>query len=227
MSIPPNKDAYHLLIVDDDLKIRNLLQKYLIENGYFVSTAKNTVEALKIIQEIECHLIILDIMMPEENGVEFTRKLRKDLYQKIPIILLTAMGEMDDKIIGLESGADDYIVKPFEPKELLLRIYNILKRMQENAREVLFREYTYNRANKILKRDNQQIFLTQGETSLLHLLLCSYNKILSREFLAKELNINERSVDVQIIRLRNKIEKTPSRPEFLQTVRNQGYIFKI
>lgn len=227
MSTLTTKDAYHLLIVDDDLKIRNLLQKYLMQNGYFVSTAKNTSEALQIIQEIECHLVILDIMMPDENGIEFTSRLRKDFYQKIPIILLTAKGEIDDKILGLESGADDYIVKPFEPKELLLRIHNILKRMQEDDKEIFFGEYTYNRTNKILKIHNQQIFLTQGENSLLHLLLCRYNQILSREFLARELKINERSVDVQIIRLRNKIEKTPSRPEFLQTVRNQGYVFKI
>jgi two-component system, OmpR family, phosphate regulon response regulator OmpR len=221
------KNSQHLLVVDDDARIRSLLQKYLVEQGYFVSTAKNTSEAETLLQEIECHLIILDLMMPEETGIEFTKRLRNNHKNSIPIIMLTAMGEFDDRINGLEVGADDYLVKPFEPKELLLRVYNLLKRSQNNLEKFYFGDFNYNINSKSLMQGNTSIFLTQSEHSLLDFLLPHANQIVTRDTIAKELNINERSVDVQIVRLRGKIESNPKRPQFLQTVRNQGYILRI
>lgn len=221
-----HKNSSHLLVVDDDIRIRSLLQKYLIEQGYFVSIAKDTNQALKILQEIECNLIILDVMMPDETGIEFAKKLRDVLSIKIPIIMLTAMGQADDRINGLEVGADDYLVKPFEPKELLLRINNILKYQSHRPEISYFGSFSYNFKTYCLQQNNETIFLTSSENFLLNFLLKNINIVIGREKLAQELNINERSVDVQIIRLRNKIETNSSRPQFLQTIRNKGYIFR-
>ena len=221
----PSKTAHHLLVVDDDARIRSLLQKYLIEQGYFVSIVKNIIEAEALLEEIQCHLIILDVMMPGENGIEFTKRLR--LKNSIPIIMLTAMGETDDRISGLEVGADDYLVKPFEPKELLLMISNILKRNQANPEIFYFGNFEYNIKIKSLLQEKLVIFLTNSEHDLLSFLVQNINQIVTREKLALELNINERSVDVQIIRLRGKIETNSSRPDFLQTVRGQGYILRV
>lgn len=223
----PLKNAQHLLVVDDDARIRSLLQKYFVEHCYFVSIVKNTTEAELLLKNIQVNLIILDVMMPGETGIEFTRKLRK-LNNNTPIIMLTAMGEIDNRITGLEVGADDYLAKPFEPKELLLRISNILKRNQEEMEIVYFGDFSYNVKSQTLLKQEQIIFLTSSEHSLLTFLLRNAaNQIISREALALELNVNDRSVDVQVIRLRNKIEANPSRPQFLQTVRNQGYVFRI
>ena len=221
-----SKNPQHLLVVDDDARIRDLLQKYLVEHGYFVSIAKNTTEALFMLKEVECHLIILDVMMPGETGVEFAKKLRIQHFNNIPILMLTAMGEADDRINGLEVGADDYLVKPFEPRELLLRIGNLLKRNQESNEIYYFGDFIYDLSNQSLMQKNEKIFLTSGEHCLLSFLLKRSNQIVSREVLAEELNINERSVDVQIIRLRAKIEANPSRPLFLQTIRSQGYVIR-
>ncbi len=220
------KRVKHLLVVDDDARIRSLLQKYLIEHGYFVSIAKNTTEALSILGDLICDLIILDVMMPGETGIEFAKKLYYR-HSKIPILMLTAMGEVDDRIAGLEVGADDYLVKPFEPKELLLRISNILKRNQDNSKIYYFGDFIYDLSCQILLQNDNKIFLTHSEHNLLGFLLKHSNQIVSRESLAEELGINERSVDVQIIRLRSKIEKNPSRPLFLQTIRGQGYIIRV
>ena len=217
-------NAKHLLVVDDDTRIRNLLQKYLIENGYFVSTVKNTSEAEHLLKELQCDLIILDLMMPDENGIEFTKRLRKN--NNIPVIMLTAMGDLDNRINGLEVGADDYIAKPFEPKELLLRISNILKR-NKTIDSLNFGSFSYNQNNQSLLKNNNPVFLTTSEQALLNLLIKNHNQIITRDKLADALNINERSVDVQMVRLRNKIETHPSRPLFLQTIRTQGYIFRI
>lgn len=220
------RKTQHLLVVDDDARIRNLLQKYLVENNYFVSIAKNTEEALALLKEIKCNLIILDVMMPGETGVEFTKRLRLRQSNNIPILMLTAMGEVDDRITGLEVGADDYLVKPFEPRELLLRITNILKRNQESKDLYYFGDFIYDLPRQLLLQKDEKIFLTHSEHSLLNCLLKYSNEIVSREALAEELSINERSVDVQIIRLRSKIEDNPSRPLFLQTVRGKGYIIR-
>ncbi|MCT4635242.1 MAG: response regulator [Rickettsiales bacterium] len=221
------KKTQHLLVVDDDSRIRSLLQKYLVENNYFVSIVKNTTEAISLLKEIECDLIILDVMIPGETGIEFAKRLRLGKYSNIPILMLTAMGEVDDRIAGLEVGADDYLVKPFEPRELLLRITKILKRSQESRSFYYFGDFIYDLPRQLLLQKDKKIFLTQSEYSLLNSLLKNSNKIVSREELAEELGINERSVDVQIIRLRSKIENNPSRPLFLQTVRGKGYIIRL
>ncbi len=164
-------------------------------------------------------------MMPGETGIEFAKRLRIAQKNFVPIIMLTAMGEADNRVAGLEVGADDYLVKPFEPKELLLRISNILKRNQDNKEILYFGDFHYNIKAQSLLKQNQDIFLTNSEHSLLSFLLKHANNVVSREMLAKELNINERSVDVQIVRLRNKVEMNPRRSIFLQTIRGQGYIF--
>lgn len=222
----PNKSAYHLLVVDDDIRIRSLLQKYLIEQGYFVSSAQNTTEADFLQKKFQYNLIILDVMMLGESGTDYTKRLRNN-DNNIPIIMLTAMGTTDACINGLEVGADDYIVKPFEPKELLLRITKILKRNYIEDTNFYFGDFSYNIQSQILLKQEDHIFLTHSEHSLLKFLLKNPNKIISRDYLSKELSINDRSVDVQIIRLRNKIETNPSKPLFLRTVRNQGYILMI
>lgn len=216
-------DKQHILVVDDDQGIRNLLQKYLVEQGYLVSNAQNTQEARLLLHDIQCQLIILDLMMPGESGLEFAKYLRQEQKNFTPIIMLTAMGEIEDRVNGLEIGADDYLVKPFEPRELLLRIANILKRKQENQEIIYFGDLSYNFANQALLKQGAPIFLTSGEHSLLSFLLKATDKVVTREELAAELGINERSVDVQIVRLRNKIESNPSRPILLQTIRGQGY----
>lgn len=222
-----SRKTQHLLVVDDDARIRSLLQKYLVENNYFVSIAKNTSEALELLKEVDCDLIILDVMIPGETGIEFAKRLRLGRYNNIPILMLTAMGEVNDRIAGLEVGADDYLVKPFEPRELLLRITKILKRNQEIQNLYYFGDFVYDLPRQLLLQKDDKIFLTNSEHSLLNCLLKNSNKIVSREELAEELGINERSVDVQIIRLRSKIEDNPSRPLFLQTVRGKGYIIRI
>ena len=222
-----DKKSKHLLVVDDDTRIRELLQKYLVEQGYFVSIVKNVQEAETLLKEIQCDLIILDVMMPGENGIEFTKRLRTQNKNQIPIIILTAMGEADHRITGLEVGADDYLAKPFEPKELNLRISNILKRNQSDLEIFYFGDFVYNLKTNSLFQQNQPVFLTNSEHALLCFLVKNSNQIITRENLALELNINERSVDVQIVRLRNKIEKNTNRPQFLQTVRSQGYILRV
>lgn len=198
------------------------MQKYLIENGYYVSIAQNTKEAEFLLQQIHCDLMILDLMMPGENGIDFTRRIRKEKF--IPLIILSAMGETENRIEGLEVGADDYLVKPFEPRELLLRIANIIKRQQDQKDEFYFGKFCYNPNSQLLSKQGDVIFLTQSEHALLNALLLSLDKIVTRANLAAQLKINERSVDVQITRLRAKIEDNPSRPITLQTFRNQGYI---
>jgi two-component system, OmpR family, phosphate regulon response regulator OmpR len=216
----------HLLVVDDDERIRVLLQKYLVSEGYFVSSVKNTAEAEEILLTIKCDLIILDLMMPGETGIEFIERLNRNKLKNIPIIMLTAMGEVGDRVAGLEVGADDYLVKPFEPKELSLRISNLLKHNSLDGRELFhFGDYSYNIKSQSLLKRLQNIFLTSSEHSLLGFLLQNKGQIVTREKLATELYINERSVDVKIVRLRSKIEESSSRPVFLQTIRGQGYIF--
>ncbi len=223
--MPLDKNTPHLLVVDDDTRIRNLLQKYLLENEYFVSTVKDTKEAEELLASFACDLIILDLMLPNENGLSFIKRL-KAMQIKIPIIMLTAMGEADDRIKGLEIGADDYLAKPFEPKELLLRISNILKYSYKNH-IITFGNFSYDLKNLSLSKFNNVIALTQSENDLLCFLIKHANIIVAREELAAKLNINERSVDVQMARLRSKLEENPSRPFFLQTVRGQGYIIRI
>ena len=218
--------TYNLLVVDDDERIRNLLSQYLVKEGFIVSTASGAEEARKKIQLIKFDLIILDIMMPGDDGLTLTKEIRDN--SDIPIILLTAKSGTDSKIEGLEIGADDYLTKPFNPKELLLRVLSILKRSksEENIdNEIYFGDYTLNIEKRELTKSEDRVYLTDREMNLLIALAKSPGQPLNREKLA---GIDEpgRSVDVGINRLRRKIEKDPRMPLWLQTVRGEGYILR-
>ena len=218
--------TYNLLVVDDDERIRNLLSQYLVKEGFIVSTASGAEEARKKIQLIKFDLIILDIMMPGDDGLTLTKEIRDN--SDIPIILLTAKSGTDSKIEGLEIGADDYLTKPFNPKELLLRVLSILKRSksEENIdNEIFFGDYTLNIEKRELTKSEDRVYLTDREMNLLIALAKSPGQPLNREKLA---GIDEpgRSVDVGINRLRRKIEKDPRMPLWLQTVRGEGYILR-
>ena len=218
--------TYNLLVVDDDERIRNLLSQYLVKEGFIVSTANGAEQARKKIQLIQFDLIILDIMMPGDDGFTLTSEIRNE--SDIPIILLTAKSGTDSKIEGLEIGADDYLTKPFNPKELLLRVLSILKRSksEENIdNEIFFGDYILNIEKRELTKAKDRVYLTDREMTLLIALAKSPGQPLNREKLA---GIDEpgRSVDVGINRLRRKIEKDPRMPLWLQTVRGEGYILR-
>ena len=217
---------YNLLVVDDDERIRNLLSQYLIKEGFIVSTANGADIARKKIQLIKFDLIILDIMMPGDDGLTLTQEIRNN--SDIPIILLTAKSGTDSKIEGLEIGADDYLTKPFNPKELLLRILSILKRSKAEDsvdNEIFFGDFILNIEKRELTKSKERVYLTDREMNLLIALARSPGQPLNREKLA---GIDEpgRSVDVGINRLRRKIEKDPRMPLWLQTVRGEGYILR-
>ena len=217
---------YNLLVVDDDERIRNLLSQYLIKEGFIVSTANGADVARKKIQLIKFDLIILDIMMPGDDGLTLTQEIRNN--SDIPIILLTAKSGTDSKIEGLEIGADDYLTKPFNPKELLLRILSILKRSKAEDsvyNEIFFGDFILNIEKRELTKSKERVYLTDREMNLLIALAKSPGQPLNREKLA---GIDEpgRSVDVGINRLRRKIEKDPRMPLWLQTVRGEGYILR-
>ena len=218
----------HILIVDDDNRIRELIKEYLEENNFIVSIANDAEEASEKIKLIDFEIIVLDIMMPGESGLALTKKLRKNI--STPIILLTAKGEVDDRIIGLESGADDYLVKPFSPKELLLRINNILKKTKEEILEekIKIGENLLNLKKMIIEKNGKTIKLNGTEKKLLEKMIFSKGKTFSREEIGKIINISkERSVDVMITRLRQKLEYDPKNPQYLQTVRGSGYVLWI
>ena len=218
----------HILVVDDDTRLRSLLQRYLQENGFAVSSAKDAENARMFMAQYVFDLLIVDVMMPNETGLEFLKKLRNT--SQIPAIVLTAMGETQDRISGLESGADDYLAKPFEPKELVLRINNILKRLpnKTNKSHVLnLGNFVFDLKNNELRNKNHEILhITPLEQTLLSILGKKNGQIFSREYLAKLLGTgeNSRSIDVQITRLRKKIEKDSKNPRYLQTVRGKGYM---
>ncbi|MEE9389118.1 MAG: response regulator [Paracoccaceae bacterium] len=223
----------HLLIVDDDERIRQLLQKFLIRNGFWVTSARSAEHARRILSGLEFDLIILDVMMPGENGVDFTRSLRESL--NTPIMLLTAKGETDDRIAGLEAGADDYLSKPFEPKELLLRINAILRRVpQADTAETIPKIYTLGPIRYEVERGemwhgDQLVRLTATENQLMKIFAASPHSPVQRNELVEKLGrdtgqAQERAVDVQITRLRRKIETNPKQPRYLQTVRGAGYM---
>ena len=218
--------TYNLLVVDDDERIRNLLSQYLIKEGFIVSTASGAEEARKKIQLIKFDLIILDIMMPGDDGLTLTKEIRNN--SDIPIILLTAKSGTDSKIEGLEIGADDYLTKPFNPKEVLLRILSILKRSKSDDsidNEIFFGDFILNIEKRELTKAEDRVYLTDREMNLLIALAKSPGQPLNREKLA---GIDEpgRAVDVGINRLRRKIEKDPRMPLWLQTVRGEGYILR-
>jgi len=204
-----NFSQYHILVIDDDNRLRDLLQQYLTKNNFLVSTAENTKNARRQMQNYIFDLLVVDVMMPEENGMDFVLKLRKEEKNTIPVLMLTAMGETDSRIKGLERGADDYLVKPFEPKELVLRIKSILARTNKSkANNIInFGEFNFNLKNLQLKRKNDVIYLTDNEANLLNIFCKNLGKLLSREDLCRMCDdVNERSIDVQITRLRKKIE---------------------
>ena len=222
-------EAKHILVVDDDTRLRSLLQRFLRENGFFVSVAKCASEARKFLRQYKFDLLIVDIMMPEETGLEFLGGLRQD--STVPVILLTAMGETADRIIGLESGADDYLPKPFEPKELVLRIRNILKRtpVEKNAEagKLNLGLCFYDLQKKELQsKTGEVIHITPVEQALLNILGAKSGQVFTREKLAEMLGAGQspRSIDVQITRLRKKIEQDSKNPRYLQTVRGKGYM---
>jgi two-component system phosphate regulon response regulator OmpR len=221
-------DKAHILIVDDDNRIRNLLQTYLIGHQYVVSIAKDTKQARELLATFNIDLIILDIMMPNETGIEFAQILRQT--SNVAILMLTAMGDVEERIAGLKSGADDYIAKPFEPRELLIRIEKLinrtkhLKKMLNNC-IIYFGQTEYDVANNTLSKNDIHIVLSSGESKLLNILIDNLGIAINRQELAKLCgNINERSIDVQITRLRTKIESDQKKPKFIQTIRGQGYI---
>jgi len=222
----------HILIVDDDERIRGLLQKFLSKNGYWVSAARDAGHARRLLAGLEFDLIVLDVMMPGEDGLSLTRSLRETLTT--PILLLTAKGAAGDRISGLEAGADDYLAKPFEPKELLLRINAILRRVPkpEIAREVpktlQMGAIRYDLTRGELWEGNDLIRLTATENLLMQIFSSCPNEPVSRSQLVEKLGrdngqAQERAIDVQITRLRRKIERDPKSPRYLQTVRGAGY----
>ena len=218
----------HILIVDDDDRIRSLLKDFLKDNNYIVSTAENSIQAKTKLEYLKFDTVILDVMMPGQNGYELTKEIKKNM--KVPIILLTAKGEVENRIKGLEIGADDYLGKPFEPKELLLRIKNIIKKNSKielsskyyvGAAEIDLNKMTINANNKIKKINN-------SEKKVLIEMLANAGKIYSRQEIGKISGISqERSIDVMITRLRQKIEASSKNPKYLQTIRGSGYVLWI
>lgn len=219
----------HILIVDDDKRLRELLEKFLVGEGFKISTAANASEARDIVEKQgdDLALLVVDVMMPGESGFDLTAGLKHVI--ETPVLMLTAMGEVEDRIKGLESGADDYLCKPFDPRELLLRIENLLKRSKKpGSKKVSFDNYQFNLETGDLSKDGNYIKLTSAELKLLTIFASNINKSVSRETLSAELNgISERSVDVQVTRLRKKIEKDPKNPEFLITSRSHGYMLRM
>jgi two-component system phosphate regulon response regulator OmpR len=217
----------HILVIDDDHKLRNLLAKFLSENGFVVTTASDAADARQKLSSFEFDLIVLDLMMPGESGLDFAADLRSQ--SGVPILMLTAMGEPENRIAGLERGADDYLVKPFDPRELLLRINNILRRTPRPVtvpREVSMGGVVFDLERGELASNGKPIRLTSVEAALLKVLASKPGASLSRE----ELNDltggdgTDRAVDVQVMRLRRKIEADPRDPRYLQTVRGKGYM---
>lgn len=222
------EEAPHILVVDDDTRLRDLLQRYLMEQGFRVTTAADAADARAKLASLAFDLLVLDIMMPGETGLDLTRSLRGD--NQVPILLLTAMNETEDRINGLASGADDYLPKPFEPRELVLRINAILRRVQPPeptaSPSLRFGEFSFDLKREELRRGEEYVRLTAAEASLLTALARQPGTPVSREALTAESELigNERTIDVQMARLRRKIETDPKFPRYLQTVRGTGYI---
>ena len=216
----------HILIVDDDDKIRDLLKQYLKNNNFFVSTAINASDAEEKLKIVKFDLAIIDIMMPGKDGLQLTKEIREKI--DLPIILLTAKGETEDRVRGLELGAEDYLPKPFEPKELLLRIKNVIKRIKKDNH--IITAIKIGKANVNIKKmeiykDKKIIKINASEKILLENMISSAGKIFSREEISKITNLTqERSIDVLVTRLRQKIEPDPKNPKYLQTVRGTGYV---
>ena len=223
-----NKFIAHILVVDDDNGIRSLVKQYLNKNNFIVTTAKNAEDASEKISIIKFDLIILDIMMPGKNGLEFTQENKNKI--NTPIILLTAKGETNERVEGLEVGADDYLAKPFEPKELVLRIKNILNKTKQNKiKRIIEFDNIKIDLNKLLIIQNDKEFkINNTEKIILEKMINEPGKTFSREAIGKLINLDkERSIDVIITRLRKKIEIDPKNPKYLQTLRGAGYVLWI
>lgn len=221
----------HVLVVDDDGRLRDLLRKYLSDNGFVVSVAADAAEARAHMAGMAFDLLIVDVMMPGEDGLALTRSVRE--FSDVPILMLTARGEADDRIAGFENGVDDYLPKPFEPRELLWRLRAILRRApQPDAegppREITLGSHVFDIGRKELRRDGERVHLTQAETELLVALASRPGDLLTREELAEAAGTagGARAVDVQVTRLRKKIEPDPRQPHFLHTVRGKGYVLR-
>ena len=218
----------HILIVDDDDRIRELVKQYLNENDYLVTTANSAEDAKEKVNIIKFDIIILDIMMPGQSGLDFTNENKKKI--NTPIILLTAKGESSDRIEGLEIGADDYLAKPFEPKELVLRIKNILnKTKSKNQKRVVnFSNINIDLNKSLIIKNNREFKINNTEKIILEKMINSPGETFTREEIGKLINLDkERSIDVIITRLRKKIEVDPKNPKFLQTIRGTGYVLWI
>jgi two-component system phosphate regulon response regulator OmpR len=221
-----NDDAAHLLVVDDDTRIRNLLKQYLTENGFRVTVAGTAAEARRRLEGLDFDLLIIDVMMPGENGVELTRALRAT--KQVPILMLTALSEVEARVSGLEAGADDYLPKPFDPRELILRINNILRRGGPQSvpklEQIVFGPYTFQIARRELKKGGEPLKLTDREQEILAIFAERAGETIPRhELVGNSADVGERTIDVQINRLRRKIERDPANPIWLQTVRGIGY----
>ena len=218
-------DLKHILIVDDDAAIRELIAQFLIKHHYLISTACNTVQASYLAQTFKFDLIILDVMMPEESGIDFLSRHPPEMAET-PVLMLTALGNVDDRINGLENGADDYLPKPFEPRELLLRMEKLISRFSSTAKNiVIFGSYKFYMDSLKLENLQGEIYLTTNEQKLLKILTANLGKIVNRELIINEIgHVNARTIDAQVARLRAKIEKNPKMPQHLCTIRNQGYL---
>ena len=223
-----NRNTFHILVVDDDDRIRELVKQYLEENNFLVTTAIDAFDAKKKLDIIKFDILILDIMMPGESGLSLTKGIKK--VSSTPIILLTAKGDTVDRIQGLELGADDYLGKPFEPKELLLRIKNILNKIQKPLipNEIYIGNALINLKKLDIKINNKIIKINPQEKKILEKMLEAPGKVFSRNDIGKIINIpKERTIDVMITRLRQKIESSPKNPKYLQTIRGSGYVLWI
>jgi two-component system phosphate regulon response regulator OmpR len=225
-TVAPPDDAAHLLLVDDDSRIRALMSRYLATQGYRVTTAEDAQDASRRLGSLAFDLIVLDVMMPGENGFDFAARLRRD--SRVPILMLTARSDTSDRVRGLEAGADDYLPKPFEPKELALRIASILRRAppprEAQAPPVVarFGDFSFDIERGELRQNDDIVRLTDRERAMMQMLARGDGEAVSREALAGD-GANERTIDVQINRLRRKIERDPANPLYLQTARGAGY----
>ncbi len=223
----------HILVVDDDTRICALLSRFLRENGFVAMTASSAAEAREILDLFVFDMLVLDVMMPGETGLEFTKYIRAH-HSALPVLLLTALAETENKIAGFESGADDYLPKPFEPKELLLRMQAILRRTwsmpsEAPAQKMMIGSWAYDPAQPYLEKGGESIKLTTMEVNLIGALLKNPGQPMSRDDLAAAcgLDAGERTIDVQVTRLRRKIEEDTKNPRFLQTVRGKGYLLRV
>ena len=226
-------DGPHILLIDDDNRLRELLHKYLSENNFRVTAADNAIVARELMKRVYFDLLVLDLMMPGENGLEFAKSIRStnNLSREVPILMLPAMGETEDRIGGLEVGGDDYMIKPFEPRELLLRIKSILRVPREDnlaLGKANLGAMVFDPTRQELSQGDKIVGLTSGESNLLKILAERPGVVFSREDLSNNLALDsgERAIDVQVNRLRQKIELDPKSPRYLQTVRGRGYILR-